>query len=712
MRRRDFLKLMGSTTMAYAITGCADRTSEPGLDPLRPEPDLVDVETLCLSTPVDRDFSELILFLDSGRVAVFTGRSELGQGLTTVLVSLVSQAFELAPDRVDVHLADTELCPDDGPTSGSCATAHVAWPIWCACLEIKQDILAEGARRLGVEPGEVLFQQGFVFLRSDPGARISMFEMSRSGVTFTNPDTTPEKVQMYRDPGLVSVRGVDVVTGKAVYAGDVMSGQCVYGGFFTPPELHTAHRFKEADLAAARALPGVRRTGRVRRMGPFVVADTFPALQKAIAAVGPSSLVVRTGKKLVRNLAEVRKHARLVEVKESTGNPFNALKGCPHTLKETYTTHMYNVAFIEPCSSVATVDESGARVWDSTQHAHKQRDKVARITGIDPRRVRVTGTSVGGGFGGKIDHWSGAEAAVLAQETGLPVKLVYTRAEVFQRFSRAKEEVAVDIVSGVDADGRIVARTVDIYQDEGFGFTDTYDIPNSRVRLYRVPPNQMAIRHATIRGTSYTQDVFAMESHTSSLAHAIGVDPLELRLRNARWHQDLLQAAAERIGYGTYQPPQDHGLGMAIINHGGRQLGALFVEVGVDRSTGKITIERMRAAFDIGVVVCESTARTGIYGALLWGLSIALKEQIRRDDFRILTDSFSGYEIARFSDVPDIEFEFLTTYGRCLNPRGCGEMPLPLVAPAVANAVFEAVGVRLFSTPFTPDRVLRALASR
>ena len=96
--------------------------------------ELVDFEILCRETPIQRDFSELILFLDTERVAVYTGRSELGQGLTTVLVSVVSQAFEISPDQVDVHLADTDLCPDDGPTSGSSATAHIGWPIWCACL--------------------------------------------------------------------------------------------------------------------------------------------------------------------------------------------------------------------------------------------------------------------------------------------------------------------------------------------------------------------------------------------------------------------------------------------------------------------------------------------------------------------------------------------------------------------------------------------------
>jgi CO/xanthine dehydrogenase Mo-binding subunit len=535
-----------------------------------------------------------------------------------------------------------------------------------------------------------------------------MFALSREGVSFTNPDTTPELAREYRDPGLRSVRGPDVVTGKLQYAGDTMAGKCSYGAFFTPAEFNHAHRFQAADLRAALAVPGVLTAGNHPRKGPFVVAESYPSLERAMATID-HGILVRKEKKLVRTLGEVREHARLVDTKEDRGDVVEALDSCEITMAETYTTHHYNVAFIEPQSSVAMVDDDGARIWDSTQHAHRQRLQIAKALGLDEERVRVRGTNVGGGFGGKISHGCAEEAALMSRETGLPIKRIYSRAEVFQRYSRAKEEVAVDLVSGVTREGRIVARAVDIYQDEGFGLTDVYDTPNSRVRLHRVRPDDMAIRHATIRGTSYTQDVFALESHISSLARFIGMDPLELRLKNVRWHGDLLQAAADMIDYGGYRAPEGHGLGMAIINHGGRQLGALFVEVGVDRRTGRIDIRRMRAAFDIGVVMCESTAAAGIYGALMWGISIALKERIDFDRHRILTNSFAGYEIARFSDVPDMEFRFIKTHGRGVTPRGCGEMPLPLVAPAIANAVFDAVGVRLYSTPFTPEKVLQAL---
>lgn len=160
MKRRDVLKLMGSSTMAFAVTSCSDLKDGLFFDTPIQERELVDFEILCRGIHPCRNFSELILFRETERVAVYTGRSELGQGLTTVLVSIISQAFEIEPDHVDVFLADTNLCPDDGPTSGSSTTRNVAWGIWCACLEIKDDIIAEGAKRLGVDPTEVRFSGG------------------------------------------------------------------------------------------------------------------------------------------------------------------------------------------------------------------------------------------------------------------------------------------------------------------------------------------------------------------------------------------------------------------------------------------------------------------------------------------------------------------------------------------------------------------------
>ncbi len=711
MKRRDFLRLIGSSTMAFAVTSCSDRKANPLFGKTGQELEFVDFEILCRSINPIRNFSELVLFKDTKRVEVYTGRSELGQGLTTVLVSIVSQAFEIEPNQVDVFLADTNLCPDDGPTSGSSTTRDIAWGIWGACLEIKDDIIAEGAKLLGVDLTEVRFSQGTVFVEKGTKSRISMFEMSRDGITFTNPNTTPQRVQMYRDAGLKSVRALDVVTGKLKYAGDIMAGTCRYGGFFTPPEFRTGYKFQPVDLRATLAVPGVITAGNMGQRGPYVVAETFPALQEGLAMIDRKSMVPKKNE-LVKNLSQVREHAILRKTVEDTGNVEQHLKSCRHTLSETYTTHHYNVAFLEPQTSVAIVSDDEAHVWDSTQHAHRQQQVVARYTRIPVERVHITGTNVGGGFGGKIGHKSGAEAAVIAQATGLPIKRMYSRAEVFQRLSRAKEEVAVDLISGVDDSGKIIARSANIYQDEGNGLTEIYDIPNSRIRLFQVSQKNMGIRHATIRGTSFTQDVFAMESHMSSLAHSISMDPLEFRLKNALWHQDLLHTAAEMIGYGAYQPPEDHGLGMAIINHGGQQLGALFVEVGVDRKTGRITIQRMRAAFDVGIVMCETTATIGVIGALIWGLSITMKEELKFDESRILTNSFAGYDIARFSDIPDMQVKFIKTFGDGLSPRGCGEMPLPLIAPAVANAVYNAVGVRLFSTPFTAERVLAAIRTQ
>jgi len=160
--------------------------------------------------------------------------------------------------------------------------------------------------------------------------------------------------------------------------------------------------------------------------------------------------------------------------------------------------------------------------------------------------------------------------------------------------------------------------------------------------------------------------------------------------------------------YGVYEPPEDHGIGFGIINHGGRQLGVVGAEVGVDRRSGQIDVVRLCGAYDIGVVINRNTTRMGVRGAMLWGLGFALFEEVDLDGHRCHTTGFSNYRIPRFSDTPPIELAFLDNQHPGA-PRGCGEMPLPATLAAICNAVYDAIGVRFYTIPMTPERVLAAL---
>jgi CO/xanthine dehydrogenase Mo-binding subunit len=221
---------------------------------------------------------------------------------------------------------------------------------------------------------------------------------------------------------------------------------------------------------------------------------------------------------------------------------------------------------------------------------------------------------------------------------------------------------------------------------------------------------ELPFKRAISRGTSYVQNCFATESHIDMVAAAIGMDPFEFRRNNVGLSAfiNLIDACAEMIDYYNYQPEADEGIGLAITYHGDGQLGAIAAEVAVNRKTGQIKVKRICGAFDIGTVINHNTTTVGIRGAISWGIGYILSEEIKLDGHGAETAYLSDYHIPRFSDIPPIEIAYLDNH-KPGAPRGCGELPVIPTIGAIANAVYNAVGVRFYSTPLTPSRVLKAL---
>ena len=162
------------------------------------------------------------------------------------------------------------------------------------------------------------------------------------------------------------------------------------------------------------------------------------------------------------------------------------------------------------------------------------------------------------------------------------------------------------------------------------------------------------------------------------------------------------------LDYSHYEPPEDNGIGFAICNHGGRELGVVGAEVRVNRRSGRVAVERLAGAFDIGLVINRRLATNGVKSAMIWGLGYALLEEVDLDGHSCYTTGFSNYEIARMSDTPPIDVAYFDNQNPG-KPRGCGEMPLPPTTAAIANAVYNAIGVRFYELPLTPERVKAAL---
>ena len=701
--RREFLASAGGAGLVYAFRFRVGTGSQPVIG----EPVVEDLVPGCTSFDKETDYNEWIHISLDGEVTVFTGRTELGQGLRTVIYSVLTQGLELPERQINVVMGDTDSCPDDGPTTGSGSTWYVGWGMWLACESVRANLRSRGAAALGLNESEVTYNRGRIESRSDPTRSVSAFGLgSGQAVLMTIDSSAPASGTQYQDPGLRNVLGKDIVTGRIEYAGDVRVEGMLYGAYLIPPYHRMLTRLLSADLEEARAVPGVVVVDIVRGK-VAVCAETYPALRRGLAAVEVRWSRPSRPREL-RNIEEIREGAVLYREVEQSGDVDAGLAWSDFVLSETYSTQYASQCPIETDTAVISVDRGATTVWASCQYPHLVRSRVADVLGAPDSSVRVIGMQVGGGFGGKTASTVNPDTALLSQLAGRPVKYVYSREDQFNRHSRYKESCLFDITTGVQSDGRMLARRLDMHQDEGYGTTETYDIPNVHTRLFQT---EMPVQHATSRGTSYVQDCFATESHVDQVAHAAGFDPLEFRRQNVTLSPmvDLLDACAEMSGYHSFQPAGDRGIGIAICNHGGRQMGAFAVEVGVDTRTGKVTVERVCAVFDIGTIMCHHTLLVGIRGAIMWGIGYALMEEIELDGHKSYTKSMGQYRIPRFDDVPRLDIRLMSVYDPGGHPRGCGELPVVPTIPAIANAVYNATGIRFFSLPITPERLRAAL---
>jgi CO/xanthine dehydrogenase Mo-binding subunit len=707
--RREVLAGLGGATIAYALqVGCTseqDRAAQ--VIPSDPEPTDAFSNRGRPNQP-GIDAREWLIISEDGIATAYTSRTEIGQGLTTVLHDLVGQSLELPRDRVRVVLGDTDLCPADGPTTGSAATQYIAWTFWMACHEIKADLVLLASESMGVAAAELEYRAGEVVVAGDPSRRIGIGALADGQVrrVRVEPSNDPAPAPAYVDRGTGNFNAEAIVTGTLRYTGDYHPEGCVYGALLSPAYHATETRLLRADIAAARRVPGVVR---VLRIGQRVAAlgETYTAVQRAMRAMDSSWSEPDRPRELDVE-AEIRAGAELNRVMEQKGNVNTALAASTVLINETYVTQFMTQVPMETDTAVASVENGRLQVRLGTQNPFFVRRKIADQEGVPESQVRVIAAPAGGAFGSKADNLVGEEAAFMLRLTAAPVKYVYSRTDDICRRARFKEAVVFDVTTGFDDYGRLLGRKIDIFQDEGYGTQETYDIPNVRTQLYQT---RLPIRHGTMRGTSFVQSVFALESHTDTVARRTGHDPLDFRRAHVELEAflPLIDHCAEAFDYGNYSPPEDHGLGFAICNHGGRQLGVVGAEVRVDANSGEVSVVRLAGAFDIGVVINHTLATNGIKGAMIWGIGAALLEEVELDGHRCLTSGFGDYRIPRMSDTPPIEVAYFDNQSPGV-PRGCGEAPVPPTAAAIANAVYNATGIRFYQLPITPERVLAALA--
>jgi isoquinoline 1-oxidoreductase len=387
-------------------------------------------------------------------------------------------------------------------------------------------------------------------------------------------------------------------------------------------------------------------------------------------------------------------------------------------IESNYTKGYVAHAPMEPHAALADYKNGKITIWASTQTPFPTRDRVAGLLDLPQKNVRVITPFLGGGFGGKSADQQVMEAARLTRITGHPVQVAWTREEEFfyDRFDPAS---TVNVISGTDQNGKIVAWDYTVYAAGDRGAIPSYSLPNCRVRsagqsLYENAPVKTGVHlfgTGPWRGPGANMNVFAIESQMDIMAAELKTDALTFRLNNltdARMAR-LFKVAADRFGWFNSARFRGQGYGLACNIDAGTYV-VCMAEVSVDATSGNVSVHRVVCAQDMGIVINPDGARMQIEGGITMGLGYTLSEEIQFDGGEILDNNFNTYSIPRFSWVPKIDVVLVKN--DALAPQGGGEPAITVTGAVIANAIFDATGVRLFQLPMTPKRIREALAAQ
>ncbi len=701
---------------------------------------------------------------DDGMITLFTGKAELGQGIRTALVQIAAEELAVSAERIRVVAADTARTPDEGHTAGSMSIETSGVAIRSAAATACRVLLGLAATHLGVAEQQLVVDDGTI---SDPegSGTVTYWEL-HGGRHFHRRLTDPVEtagLRLQRSAGCAPevVARVDLpgkVSGQPSYVHDLVLPEMTHARVLRPPAYGA--RLIEVDDSVVRAMPGVLA---VVRNGSFVgvIAKRQDQADRAHAALC-SAAEWRNDTQLPDPIDDLL---------TATTRNYGVVDGDPVDLSEfppaeahepndvtaTYTKPLTMHASIGPSAAIAHVVDGRLMIWSHTQGAFFLRDAVAEALDMDPADVRVIHAEGAGCYGHNGADDVALDAALLAAASGgRPVKVMWSRSDE-HRWEPYGSPMVVQIRASLDADGQVesyeseiwsaphvtrptvggdgtsgllaawhlrepmVPRSADVGGRHTVGAHRNADPAYSfaRRRILAHVATETPFRTSALRALGAYANVFALESFMDELAHAAGVDPVEYRLRQLEDVRGaaVIGAAAEAASWGSpvscFGPGDDAeglalGRGVAFAQYKNRAAYlAAVVELGVDPTSGSIRIGRAVLAVDAGRIVHPDGVSNQLEGGCVQSASWTLKESVRVNPDGVASDDWDTYPILRFSESFPVCSVLLDRPEQ--RSLGCGEAAQGPTAAAIANAVYDAVGVRFRDIPFTSDRVLAGL---
>ena len=732
----------GVLTVGFALAGWQSPTRAGGIGGARSvDPNAVDT---FLSVNGD------------GTVTLYCGKVDLGQGLRIAMRQIAGEELGIGVDKIKYVEGDTALTPDQGRTSGSNGIQRGGTQIRRAAATARAGLIALAAQRLNVNPDDLIAEGGVV--RSKSGAN-NGGSNGGTGIRFAdlvaggNFNLKLDPKAPLKNPATYSLVGKPLprpdvpakCTGTFTYMQDFSLPGMVHARVIRPPAIGA--KLIAVDETSIKNLPGAS----VVRIQDFlaVIADDEWTAVRAVGTLRAqwsewSGLPAQN--KLVATLrakTDLTDEMLVSRGGEQAGN-YGAL-----SRSASYYWPMQSHGSIGPSCAVADVDKEAATVWTASQGTHGNRKTFARFLRLPEDQVRLIYLEGAGCYGMNGHEDAAADAAILSQAIGRPVRVQWSRQDEHGWDPKGPPQL-LDISGVVDSTGRICEWRTEMWLPQttkglsdipllgpaAAGLDDVRGLQPGAISQNTDPPyaadkvevlahwlKDAPLRPAPIRSPGKPANCFAVESFTDELASAAGLDPIEFRLRGLddKRGVEAIKRAAALMNWQSRPSPgsgKNAGNGAAVMRGRGfayvhykhsESYVAMGIDVAVERASGRIKVERVACAFDCGQIINPDGARAQVEGSILQTLSRVLLEEVQFDQSRVTSVDWNSYPILRFSDVPQIEIELIDRPTEA--PVGAGEAACTTVGAALANAVFDATGARLRTVPFTPERVKAALGA-
>jgi nicotinate dehydrogenase subunit B len=678
-----------------------------------------------------------------GKVTVYSGKVDLGTGVRTAISQIVAEELDVPMARVSVIQGDTLLTPDQGPTYGSLSIQNGGVQIRQAAATARRALLRQAGQRLRIDTRELIVVDGVI--KAKHGAPSVSYGDLIGGSTFA---LVLDKDVPLKDPASYTTVGrsqprldiPDKVTGRFTYMQDFRIDGMVHGRVVRPPAIGATLLSVNADSVSH--VPGIIRVVRQRNFLAVVAQTEWGAISGArqLKASWSDWQELPDEHKLwdyVRS-TQITKD----DVTSDRGDVNAALAAANKRLSATYDFAIHTHGSIGPSCAVASFEGGKLTCWSASQATHNLRQQLALMFGLPDADVRVIYIDGSGCYGRNGHEDAAADAALLAREVGRPVRVQWMRADE-HGWDPKGPPTLIDMQSALDASGNITAWYSQFYGPEGVagkvklvaadlagmphetvmspggiinGTAVPYTFPSVKTLAHRLAATPL--RPSWIRAPGRMQSAFANEAFFDEIAVATDTDPFELRQRYLA-NDTRAVAVLERLArLANWQKRSAHkpeggtatGRGMAFVKYeNNRTYVGMVATVEIVRATGVITAKHFAVVQDCGQIINPDGAKNQIEGNVVQTVSRTLIEQVHFDRSRVTSIDWQTYPILTFPDVPQVDIDLIDRPNE--KPWGVGEPSSAIVSAAISNAVFDAIGVRLRSVPFTPQKTLAAMKS-